>query len=63
MSMFSYTVCKAIASDMLDAFVTGGETAAQSAFDAAMDYWDTYGDDRERFTSYVMGYYRKAQTA
>lgn len=61
--MFSFTVCKAIAADMFDAFVTGGETAAQAAFDTAMDYWDTYGDERERFTAHVMSYYRQAQHA
>lgn len=61
--MFSFSLAKRIAATMFDAFVTGGETAAMSVFDAEMDFWDTYGDEREHFTPHVMDYYRAAQTA
>lgn len=61
--MFSFTLCKAIANDMFDAFVAGGETAAAQVFDAAMDYWDTYGDQRDTFTHHVMDKYRGLQHA
>lgn len=61
--MFSFTLCREIAADMFDAFVTGGEESARNVFDAAMDYWDTYGDSRDVFTHHVMAKYRAAQAA
>lgn len=59
--MFSYTLCKRIAADMFDAFMAGGEAAAQALFDTEMDYFDTFGDHRAQFTAHTMNYYRNLQ--
>lgn len=59
--MFTFKLARAIAADMFKAFLVGGETAAQACFADAMDYWDTFADQREDFTTHTMGYYRNFQ--
>lgn len=58
---FSFKLARAIAADMFQAFLIGGETAAQACLADALDYWDTFADEREEFTTHTMDAYRRFQ--
>lgn len=61
MSYVTYADCKRIASDMLEAFIAGGEAAAQACLEAAITlHWCEPGD-RQYITDEAMSEYRALQ--